>query len=181
MILLKWLFGKKVAHERISVSSEEIEKVIIPFHKKNNATDYSMELDSVRDYFGKLYKSSISDFFKYNILHVTVPIGVYYGYTKYTGKTNRNGVRAVALYLPDNSLLVSIDRRDWKKYENELNSDNLKWLGYSDGESVRIMIFKNKASESVVTNFLHNCGEWISDVIYSNQIFKLAESLKLVN
>lgn len=161
-------------------SMPEVKKITISTPKPDSATDYQSELDGIRAYFGKLYKSDVTDDrCNFNILHVEKPIGVYYGYTKYTGETNRNGVKAVAFHLPDDSLLVELTRGMWKQYEKQVGTDGLKWLGYSDGESVRLTVYTGKVMEDVVTSFLSNVGEWINTVAFRNTILKRAEKMNL--
>lgn len=156
-----------------------VEKVTISFPTKPNAADYSGRINEVKDYFGKLYKSDKYPFFNYNNLHVSVKIDVYFGYTKYNGETNRNGTKAVDLCLPDDTVLIPLDRKLWKRYDTEIGADNAKWLGYSDGESVRITVFKDKVSEAIVTNILRNCGEWIQCTIWGNYLYNIVEQLNL--
>lgn len=167
---------------RESIPAEEVEKITIPTPKPSEAISYEGELERIRAYFGKLYKNAVKGTegrYTYNILHVEKPVGVYYGYTKYTGETNRNGVKAVAFYLPNDSLLVELDRKQWKAYEKEAETDGLKWLGYSDGDSVRLTVYKDKVLEDVVTSFLSNVGEWINTVAFRNKIVKRVERMNL--
>ena len=49
--------------------------------------------------------------------------------------------------------------------------------GYSDGESVRITIYKGKPLESQVESFLTNVGEWIGTVAFTNTIRQRAETV----
>ena len=173
------IFRKKNTIDKPEMSLPDVEKVTIPFPTKPSAINYSGMIENVRAYFGKLYQTDNYSFFRYNTLHISVAVGVYYGYTKYNGETNRNGVKSVSLCLPDDTVLAILDRSLWKRYDKELGTDNVKWLGYSDGESIRITVFKDKVSESIVINLLQNCGEWIADVIWSNQLYKMAEQLNL--
>lgn len=165
-----------------SIPAEEVVKIAIHTPKPSQAISYEGELEGIRAYFGKLYKNAVKgteDRYTYNILHIDKPVGVYYGYTKYTGETNRNGVKAVAFYLPNDSLLVELDRKQWKAYEKQAETDGLKWLGYSDGESVRLTVYKDKVLEDVVISFLSNVGEWINTVAFRNEIVKRVERMNL--
>jgi hypothetical protein len=165
-----------------SIPAEEVVKITIPTPKPTEAISYEGEIDNIRAFFGKLYKNNVKgteDRYNFNILHVEIPVGVYYGYTKYTGETNRNGVKAVAFHLPDDSLLVELDRKQWRQYEKEATTDGLKWLGYSDGESVRLTVYKDKVLEGYVTSFLSNVGEWINAVAFRNSILKRVEKMNL--
>lgn len=173
------LFKKKEVIEKPEMSLPDVEKVTIPFPTKPSAIDYSGLIEDVRAYFGKLYKSNNYSFYNYNTLHISVKVDVYFGYTKYNGQTNRNGIKAVDLCLPDDSVLATLDRSLWKRYDKEIGTDNVKWLGYSDGESIRITVFKDKVSEGLVTNLLQNFGEWIADASWSSQLYKIAEQLNL--
>lgn len=160
----------------------EVEKITIHTLKPTEAKSYISELDNVRAYFGKLYKNAVKGTecrYTYNTLHTDVPVGVYWGYTKYTGETNRNGVKAVAFHLPDDTLLVQLDRKLWKQYEKDSNVDGLKWLGYSDGESVRVTVYGEKVLESAIESFLSMVGEWINTVSFRNTILKKVEKLNL--
>lgn len=160
-------------------ATPEVERITIATPKPTAPQSYLSAMDNVRAYFGKLNKKSMCDVCKLNILHVEKPIGVYWGYTKYNGENNRNGVKGVALYLPDDSLLVDVDRKLWKQYEKEAGEEGLKWLGYSDGESVRITIYKGKPLESQVESFLTNVGEWIGTVAFTNTIRQRVEKMNL--
>lgn len=165
-----------------SIPAEEVAKITIPTPKPSEAISYEGELEGIRAYFGKLYKNAVKgtdERYTFNILHVQKPVGVYYGYTKYTGETNRNGVKAVAFYLPNDSLLVELDRKQWKAYEKQAETDGLKWLGYSDGESVRLTVYKDKVLEGVATSFLSNVGEWINTVAFRNTLVKRVEKMNL--
>ena len=176
-------FRKKPTKAEIpTISDEEVVKITIATPKPSKAISYEGELECIRDYFGKLYKNAVKgteERFNYNTLHVEIPVGVYYGYTKYTGETNRNGVKAVAFHLPDDSKLVELDRKLWKQYEKDANVDGLKWLGYSDGESVRVTVYKDKVLEDNVTSFLSNVGEWINTVAFRNEVAKRVEKFNL--
>lgn len=162
--------------------ADEVVKVTIPTPKPTEAISYEGELEGIRAYFGKLYKNAVKgtdERYSFNILHIERPVGVYYGYTKYTGETNRNGVKAVAFYLPNDSLFVELDRKQWKAYEKDAETDGLKWLGYSDGDSVRLTVYKDKVLEGVVTSFLSNVGEWINTVAFRNTLVKRVEKMNL--
>lgn len=165
-----------------SIPAEEVAKITIPTPKPSEAISYEGMIEDVRAYSGKLYKNAAKgteERYSYNILHIEVPAGVYYGYTKYTGETNRNGVKAVAFHLPDDSKLVELDRKQWKQYEKDANVEGLKWLGYSDGESVRLTVYKEKVLEGNVISFLSNIGEWINTVAFRNSIVKRVEKMNL--
>lgn len=176
-------FRKKPSKAEIpTITDEEVVKITIATPKPSKVISYDGELEGIRNYFGKLYKNDVKgteERFNYNTLHVEIPVGVYYGYTKYTGETNRNGVNAVALHLPDNSKLVELDRKLWKQYEKDVNIDGLKWLGYSDGESVRVTVYKDKILEDNVTSFLSNVGEWINSVVFRKTIEERLENMNL--
>ena len=176
-------FRKKSTKAEIpTISDEEVVKITIATPKPSKAISYEGELEGIRDYFGKLYRNAVKgteERFNYNTLHVEIPVGVYYGYTKYTGETNRNGVKAVAFYLPDDSKLVELDRKLWKQYEKDANDEGLKWLGYSDGESVRVTVYKDKVLEYNVTSFLSNVGEWINTVAFRNEVAKRVKKFNL--
>ena len=173
------LFRKKKVVEKPKMSLPDVEKVTIPFPTKSSADDYSGLLENVRSYFGKLYKSNKYSYFHYNTLGVSVKEGVYFGYTKYNGETNRNGTKAIDLCLPDDTVLVTLDRKLWKRYDKEIGADNAKWLGYSDGDSVRITVFKDKVPEGIVTGLLGNYGGWIADSSFNNSLYKMVEQLNL--
>jgi hypothetical protein len=161
---------------------ENIEKATIATPKMEQPVNYESQLDNIKAYFGKLSTKEIQDnSYSYNTLHTSVSAGVYYGVTKYTGQTNRNGVKEVALSLPDNSILISLDRKLWKRYDTEVGVDGVKWFGYSDGESVRVTVFKDKVSESFVKSQLSSCGRWIRDVEFATSLYKRAEKLDLPN
>ena len=165
-----------------SIPAKEVAKVTISTPKPNEVISYEGELEGIRTYFGKLYKNAVKgtdERYTFNILYVEKPVGVYYGYTKYTGETNRNGVKGVAFYLPNDTLLVELDRQQWKAYEKQAGIDGLKWLGYSDGESVRLTVYKNKVLECVVTSFLSNVGVWINEVAFRNTILQRVEKMNL--
>ena len=176
-------FRKKPSKADIpTISDEEIVKITIATPKPSKAVSYEGELEGIRNYFRKLYKNAVKgteERFNYNTLHVEIPAGVYYGYTKYTDETNRNGVKAVAFYLPDDSKLIELDRKLWKQYEKDANVDGLKWLGYSDGESVRVTVYKDKVLEDNVISFLSNVGEWINTVAFRNELVKRVEKMNL--
>lgn len=176
-------FRKKPTKAEIpTISYEEEVKITITTPKPSKAISYEGELEGIRNYFGKLYKNAVKgteERFNYNTLHVEIPVGVYYGYTKYTGETNRNGVKAVAFHLTDDSKLVELDRKLWKQYEKDANEEGLKWLGYSDGESVRVTVYKDKVLEGNVTSFLSNVGEWINTVAFRNEVVKRVEKMNL--
>ncbi len=168
--------------EAPTTPTEEVVKITVPTLRPTKATNYEGELEPIRAYFGKLYKKAVKgteERYNYNILHVELPLGVYYGYTKYTGETNRNGVKAVAFHLPDDSLFVELDRKLWKQYEKDLNTEGVKWLGYSDGESVRLTVYKEKVLEDNITSFLYNVGEWINTTSFRNSILRRVEKLDL--
>ena len=176
-------FRKKPTKAELpTISYEEEVKITITTPKPSKAISYEGELEGIRNYFGKLYKNAVKgteERFNYNTLHVEIPVGVYYGYTKYTGETNRNGVKAVAFHLTDDSKLVELDRKLWKQYEKDANEEGLKWLGYSDGESVRVTVYKDKVLEGNVTSFLSNVGEWINTVAFRNEVVKRVEKMNL--
>lgn len=180
------LFRKKPTKADVTTPNcspaEEVVKITIYTPKPSEAISYEVELEGIRAYFGKLYKNAVKgtdERYTFNILHIEKPVGVYYGYTKYTGETNRNGVKAVAFYLPDDTLLVELDRKQWKAYEKQAETDGLKWLGYSDGESIRLTVYKDKVLEGVVTSFLSNVGEWINTVAFRNTLVKRVEKMNL--
>lgn len=183
MGLFDFFKKKHIDSEKAAVSDTlDIVKITIETPKPNPAKSYEGELENIRAYFGKLYANAVKgteNRFTYNTLHITVPTGVYYGYTKYTGETNRNGVKAVGLYLPDDTKLCDLDRKLWKKYDTEAGTDGLKWIGYSDGASVRITVYKDKILEGNVTSFLSNVGEWINTVEFTNTISQRAKRLNL--
>lgn len=165
-----------------STPAISVEKITIATPKPSKATDYQSELESIRAFFGKLYKNNVKgteERYSFNILRVEKPIGVFYGYTKYTGETNRNGVKAVAFHLTDDSLFVELDRKQWKQYDKDCGTDGLKWLGYSDGGSVRLTVYKDKVLEGVIESFLYNVGEWIATASFNNTLLKRVEKLNL--
>lgn len=169
------------AVERIH-EAEKVEKVTIPTVTKQPPKDYLTELPAITAFFGKLYKNLYKDtvWGSFNTLKLSVPVGVYYGYTKYTGETNRNGVKAVALMMPDNTTqLIQLERKLWKKYDQTFGVDGLKWIGYSDGGSVRVTIYKGRVPKGSIESFLEHIGEQIASTKYSNIIYKMAESLNL--
>lgn len=180
------LFRKKPTKADVTapncIPAEEVVKITISTPKPTEAISYEGELEGIRAYFGKLYKNAVKgtdERYSFNLLHIEKAVGVYYGYTKYTGETNRNGVKAVAFYLPDDTLLVELDRKQWKAYEKQAETDGLKWLGYSDGESIRLTVYKDKVLEGVVTSFLSNVGEWINTVAFRNILIKRVEKMNL--
>lgn len=176
MGFLDFLFKKKA-----SPIEEVVEKVTIPTPAPPTPTDYSTMFEEVKEYFGKLYKKHVkgTEWEGFNSLHIEVPIGVYYGYTKYTGETNRNGVKAVALHLKDDSKLIDLSRNLWKKYEKFSDTDGCKWIGYSDGDSVRVTIYKEKVLEGNLQSFLSSVGGWIATNAFNASLLKRAEQLQL--
>lgn len=182
MRFLDFLLKKIKPTSAIIPEDPVVEKVTIFTVTKQPPKDYLAELPAITIFFGKLYKYLYKDTIweSFNTLKVSVPVGVYYGYTKYTGETNRNGVKAVALMMPDNTTqLIQLGRNLWKKYDKAFGEDGLKWLGYSDGESVRVSIYKGRVPEERIESFLVNVGQWIATVEYNNIIYKMAETLNL--
>ena len=169
---------KEPAMEEVTV----VDKVTIPTIAMQQPKDYSAELPAITAFFGKLYKYLYKDTLwgGFNTLRVSVPVGVYYGYTKYTGETNRNGIKAVALMLPDNNTqLILLGRELWKRYDKVFGEDGLKWLGYSDGESVRVSIYRGKVPKQRIEWYLTIVGQWIASTEYNNTIYKMAKTLNL--
>ena len=99
-----FLFPKIKPTSAIIPEDPVVEKVTILTVTKQPPKDYLAELPAITIFFGKLYKYLYKDTIweSFNTLKVSVPVGVYYGYTKYTGETNRNRVKAVALIILHN-------------------------------------------------------------------------------
>ena len=124
---------------------------------KDNPELYTEDLAKLREFFGRLYKTAAKgteDKYVYNIRNVVKPIGVYYGYTRYTEEVNRNGVKGVAFCLDDDTVFAELDRTLWKRYDTEAATDGLKWIGYSDGTDMKITVVKSKVQESYVLSIL---------------------------
>lgn len=159
---------------------DKIEKVYVPTPKKPTPINYVKELDGMKNYFRKLYKIRVAgtEDFDYRVLRINVPVGVYYGRTKYSGECNRNGVKGVLFCSHDGSIMIQLERKNWKRYEREAGCDNLFWYGYSDGESVSIRLTMGKVLEQRLVDWLGNVGYWLSDHDYYKEI---SERVKLLD
>lgn len=184
MGLFDFLFKKKpiveTAQKETASQDEVVVKVTVPTIKKNPMRNYKNEIVNIRSYFGELSKSvDFSEIEKFRTLRIQIPAGVYYGYTRYTGETNRNGVKAVAFDTQIESLSVILDRKLWKQYDNKIGVEGLKWVGYSDGMDFEAIVYKCQVQEERVTDFLYNVGEWIGYNEFSNMVLEKAKLLNL--
>lgn len=148
----------------------DIAKVTIATIQRPKETDYSYLLDDIKQTFGKLYIRLTEHYESFNHCISDLSTGVYFGKTKYTGVTNNNGKREVALLQKDGSIVGKINRREWNKYEKSFTSDNLCWIGYStDGGDLKIIVAE-KFKEAFITYQLKLFSEWIADDMLWHQI-----------
>ncbi|HIU89514.1 MAG TPA: hypothetical protein IAC71_04605 [Candidatus Caccomonas pullistercoris] len=180
MSILKFLKMIFCRNEK-SFDIDKIERVFVPTPEKPTPVNYLKEFDDMKNYFGKLYKIRVTgtEIFNYHILHSSLPVGVYYGRTKFSGECNRNGVKGVLFCSHDGSATIPLERKNWKKYEREAESDNLFWYGYSDGESMSVCLTKGKVLEKSLIDWLKNVGGWIRDHDYYESISEWVKSLGL--
>lgn len=173
--------AKSPAASGVRERKESTPKVSPDTPMPRKVADYMKELEGIRQCFGKLYKSRVSgadEEFHFN-QKAEIPAGVYYGLTKFTGETNRNGVKAVAFMRPDGSQLLELDRRKWKQYEKESQADGLKWLGYSDGENIHLEVYRDKVTEQYITRSLKHLEERAGNDAFRSELEKRVEKMDL--
>lgn len=146
---------------------QSVVKISIPTIRRNKEVDYSYLLEDIRKCFGKLYVKLVESHECFNHCVSELPTGVYFGKTKYTGVTNRNGKREVAMLLNNGTIGGKLNRKDWNNHEKSFTSDNMNWIGYSVDGDLTVVIAEKFKEETVKTNI-----ELFSTRIADEQLWK---------
>lgn len=153
----------------------------IPTIEMPQIYDYKPILKEIETFFnGFAKKSKVGNSVNIHNLHDQTPKGVYYGYTRYTGETNRTGKREVALDLPDGQVFTCLNRDLWNKYEKEIGDDKKPWVGCSDGESTYLYVFKKSVSKDLTEQRLRNFYEDDSAEKFYQLLMKEVKRLDLI-
>lgn len=135
-LISEWLCKKQTAPYRAASNSapsiadvSAATKVTIPTIQIPEMQDFSYMIEDIRNAFGKLYQRLNKTPVNFKHCVSELPTSVYFGKTKYTGETNRNGKREVALLLSDGAIAGKLNRKDWNNYEKYFNTDGLNWIG----------------------------------------------------
>lgn len=121
----------------------------------------SYMLEDIRKTFGKLYQRLNDSPVKFKHCDSKLTNGIYFGKTKYTGETNKNGKREIALLLSDETVAGKLNRKDWNNYEKNFNEDGLNWIG---------LVFDGDFEVSIATKFMEDYIKGLLNCTYPHMI-----------
>lgn len=168
-----------------STGNKEEVTAFIPTIKKPEIKNYLFMFDEMKRYFGTLSPTKTDGkFFSFSIKVETISpdviVGVYYGKTKFTGASNRNGKREIAFLDAKGQVICKNERSRWSEYERVIGKDNMNWYGYFDTDLMHIKVYEN-IEETELTSWLSYVGNSINDAEYSELIYNEVKKLNLMN
>lgn len=173
-LISEWLCQKSTAPYRTVRDNNDLSrigapsaaKVSIPTIQITESQDFSYMLDDIRNAFGKLYQRVNNEaYIIFKHCGSELATGIYFGKTKYTGETNRNGKREVALLLSDGTIAGKLSRKDWNNYEKNFDTDNLNWIGMSFNGELEVSV-----AEKFKEGYIKNQLDWYSSSMADSKL-----------